>query len=455
MPYIRQIAAGGVVNVPGKETELRGPQLLAAQGERNQAMDAAVQAVSERAQQTAAGDYAVALEQERRAGIQEDAANYTAAQRAEEMAQRQADFDQSARAMGEAGTLDPTRFFANANTGSKLAMMVGLLVGGLAEAKGAKNTGAEAIKRIADQDLKAQEFAYMAARDQTSAKQTAFSLAMQKYQNLDAARAAARAASLDYINAQLAKQSALWKGTDAQNRATLASAQLADERMQQIAQGVAYTAPRQVQVGPQYIDARTGLPYTQAEVKTMQAKADDRAMTNEDKANQLAGETASKVIVEGAKAQADQAKDERPLMVQLPNGDTVRAPSSAEADKLRKTSAAANETAALVAEAKAIRSDSAWRATPDKRARLEQIQADLKVAYKNWAELGALSKDDYTLAMEGTADLFSVTPGVEARLDRINEKSQRSIRNMVKTYPDAPGSAKGQMPGSFTPHGKK
>lgn len=449
-PFLQQVHGAGAVAVPAKETELRGPTLRGAQGERNAAFEGAVKAVTERSQETAAGDFAVALEQERRAGIQEDAANYTAAERSDEMAMRQADFDQSVKAMGEAGTIDNSRFFSSAGAGQKIAMMAALLVGGLAEAKGARNTGAEAIKAIAANDVKAQEFAYNATRDTANAKQTAFSMAMQKFNNADAARAAARAASMDVISAQVAKQAALWKGTDAANRAEMALAALQDERMQQVAQGVAFTPARTVGVGAQFRGA-DGLMYSEQEAKGLSKEMRGQGFELEKQGAGIAGQ----MMVEGAKVDKAGEKDARAEMVTLPNGDTVRAPSAVEAGKVRDLSAAASQINKLTARAKEIRADGTWRASPSARAELENVQSRLMTSFSAAANLGALSKDDLKIAEAATGDLFSLTPGVEAKLDAYNSQAQSAVRDRVKTYPDAPGSAKGEMPSSFTPHGKK
>ncbi|MES2338892.1 MAG: hypothetical protein V4537_12420 [Pseudomonadota bacterium] len=450
-PYLHQVYGGGAVNVPAKETELRGPTLKAAQVDRNAAFAGAAQAVTERAQETAAGDFAIALEQERKAGIREDAANYTANERAQEMEQRQADFDQSVKAMGEAGTVDPSRFFSSAGTGQKIAMMVSLLVGGLAEAKGAKNTGAEAIKAVAANDVKAQEFAYNATRDQANAKQTAFSMAMQKYNNVDAARAAARAASMDVLTAQLAKQAALWKGTEAENRATIAIADLQNDRMNQIQQGVAFAPGRQVAVGPSWVDA-DGIHYNEQQVRDL--KKEERGQEHD--IRKIGAQTAGDVIKEGAKVDKTAAKEERALSVQLPNGDVVKARDSTQAKELADASASIHETNRLVAEAKKIREGEGFRVYGSPaRARLEQIQKNLITGYAVQHNLGAISGPDMELATGGTAKLFDVGPGPEAALDGLSETAQANLRNKVKTLPDAPGTAKGAMPSSFTPHGAK
>lgn len=328
--FLQQVHGAGSYTAPAHETELRGPQLKAAETERNAAFAGAVKAVTERSEQTAAGDFAVALDAERKAGIREDVANYTAAERGQEMEQRTADFDQSVRAMGEAGTIDQSRFFSSASTGQKLAMMVSLFVGGLAEAKGARNTGAEAIRAIAANDVKAQEFAYNATKDQANAKQTAFSMAMQKFNNADAARAAARAASLDVITAQMGQQAALWKGTEAANRANMAIAQLQDERMNQIRAGVAFTPAKTVGVGASYVDPRTGLTYSEGEAKGLVKTMD----ANEFEREKIGLNTAGDVIKEQAKGAGKDDKElgveTRAISAQLQQAGVPQARAAAE-----------------------------------------------------------------------------------------------------------------------------
>lgn len=296
-PFLQQVGAAGIANVAAKETEMRGPQLKQAQGERNAAFEGAVQAVTERSERTAAGDYAIALDQARKAGVREDAANQTAAERNEELQMRQADFDQSVKALSQQ-SIDPGRFWANASTGQKIAALISTALGGFSGS--GHNAGTEAINNVIDRDIKAQEFAYHAARDTMNAKQTAFSTAMQKYNNVDAARAAARAASLDAASAQMGQQAALWKGTEAANRAQMAMASLQDERMQQIAQGVMFSPARQVAVGASYVDPRTGMRYSEQEAKGLVGKMDEREFAREQKATDVAGQ----MFVEGAKAGA-------------------------------------------------------------------------------------------------------------------------------------------------------
>jgi hypothetical protein len=430
------VQAGGAGMSKAMERELRGPTLLGAQGTRNAASEATIGRVGDRNEAMAAQEYGVALDQERQARAREAATAQSQAEQAEEMQQRQADFDSTVQQLGKMGQIDQSRWWASRSTGQKIAGIVELMVSGF--------TGAQSmVMKSIDNDIKAQEFAYYATRDTANAKQTAFSMAMQKYQNADAARAVARAAAIDVTQAQLAQVGAKWKGTDAANKADMAMAALQDEKMMQIANGIQFV-PSQY-VGRRFMDPRTGLIYSEAEAKAMSAKVDERDFEN----RKQVADTGGKLMVADVNNQAEMLKagqQAQGQQVALPNGDTVRAPSTEEASKLRGLAASVNTTRRLVNEAIQIRSDPTFRADRSARARLEQIQAHLTVQFKNQAELGALSKDDYTLSKEGTANLFDLGSSVESRLRHVQSISEGAVTDRVKTYADAPATAKGELP---------
>ena len=261
---LQRISGGGVQTIAAHETEMRGPSLLRAQGARNEAVQDTVGRVAERGQDQAAIEYATALDQERGARAREQAAAQSLAERDEEMAGRQQDFDQSVKALSKM-SVDPDRFWASRSTGQKISGLIGIALGGL----GGSNAGMNIINQAIERDIKAQEFAYGAARDTANAKQTAFGMAMQKYGQIDAARSMARAAALDAVIAQTQQMAALSKGTDAQNRADMALAALMDEKAQQVAQGVLFAPARKVATGGMW-RGRFGLTYTDAEAKGIQ-----------------------------------------------------------------------------------------------------------------------------------------------------------------------------------------
>jgi hypothetical protein len=311
----------------------------------------------------------------------------------------------------------------------------------------------DAINAAIERDVRAQEAAYHIARDTTNARQTAFALAMQKYQNTDAARALARAAGLDSVQAQMAANAALWKGTDAANRADVAMAEFENGKAQQVAQGIRFILPQAS--ARTYVDPRTGLRYSEAEAKGLAHEL----RGYEQKREEIGMTTAGKILEKREEGYAAGQKDMRAEMVTLPNGDTIRAPSAAEATTLRNLSQAVSNAQQLVDEAKAIRSDPSWVVSPTKGGRLKQIESELTLAFKDRGQLGALSGPDMDLARNATADLTGLGFGVEERLDSFAKVTDRALRNRVKTLPDAPDTAKGILPkeaaGDFKAYGKK
>jgi hypothetical protein len=310
-PFLQQVGAAGVMTQKAKETEMRGPSLLKAQGETEAAMQGTIETVADRNARTSLGAYLQAQDQADKAAIREDVALRSAAERDDELKHRQDDFDQSAKALSKQA-IDPNRFWANQSTGAKIGAVIGAMLGGFgAAASGGRNTAVEIINSAVERDIKAQEMAFQAARDATSAKQTAFSLAMQKYGNVDAARASARVAALDAVQAQLNQQATMWKGTDAANHATEATASLAVKREQNVAQGIAYTPERKVAVGATFRGA-DGLMYNEAQARDVSKELRGQ----EFKMHEKSVDFAAQAQLEGIKAEgkaggkgSDEAKD--------------------------------------------------------------------------------------------------------------------------------------------------
>ena len=235
---IRRVSGGGMT--APREVDLRGPSLTRAQDRANLAAEGAVGSIEQRSDAASAFEYGQALDMERQARAREAAMDASAAEREAELANMHQDFAASSKALGKM-SLDPNRFWASRTTGQKVATFIGLAFGGFLQgARGGTNPAMDALNTQIDRDIKAQEFAYGAQKDATQGKMTAFALAMQKYNNADAARAMARVSALDGIQAQIAQTAALWKGTEAGNRADAALAQIEQVKMEQIAQGVRF-----------------------------------------------------------------------------------------------------------------------------------------------------------------------------------------------------------------------
>ena len=263
---------GGAMTLPAKETELRGPQLLEAQQRRNEAVGQAIGDIQQRSVEQAALDGAMAQDQARRAYAREDAANASAAERADDLEARQKDFDGTVKQLSQM-SLNPDRFWASRSTPQTISGLVAITLGGFLQGvRGGSNPGLDMINQYIDRDLHAQEFDYAQKHHVAEAKQSAFGMAMQKYQNVDAARAAARAAALDSVQAEMQQQAAASRSTNAQNIASLAAADLANDRTNQIAQGVAFTPARQVAAPQRYLDRDTGMILSEKEAHEAGAK---------------------------------------------------------------------------------------------------------------------------------------------------------------------------------------
>jgi hypothetical protein len=445
------VPGGGVITA--HELERRGPSLLAAQGNRNEASEQTIDRVNARNQDMALQEQAVLLDQERQARAREAAMQQSFAERDEEMAQRQADFDGTVKQLGKMGTLDRDRFWASRSTGQKIAGFIEMALSGF-------NRAPSLLQKRIDDDVKAQEFAFYATRDTAQAKQTAFAQAMQKYQNADAARSMARAAGIDTVQAQLAQMGAKWKGTDAANRADMASAALQDEKMMQIANGVQFIPAQST--GRRFYDPRTGLSYSEAEAKAMSAKVDERNFENLKQDAGIGGQMTveqMKAQTELQKTKAAAQKDVGERIVRLPNGDVIQAPSDKEAGTLRDLSSSSHDVRRLLARVKEIKSSDTWRMSPGDQGELESIQQQLRTSFSVAAQLGALSKDDVKIADGAVGDITSVSSSGERALGAYQAKVESAWRNRVKTYENSPHTARGELPpeaaASFTPAGGK
>jgi len=290
---LTMVGGGGVT--PAHEVETRGPSLLGQQGVANQTAAETVGVNTQNTQQAVQREYEIALQQERQARMREAAMQQSIAERDQEMADRQADFDNSVKSLSQMA-VDPNRFWATRSTGQKIAGFVSMALGGFLQgARGGSNPGMDAINVAIDRDIQAQMSAYQSARDTVNAKQTAFGLAMQKYQNADAARAMARAAALDTVQAQLGQNAALWKDTEAANRANSAIAALEDLKAQQIAQGIRFILPT---AGARMFRDRDGLLYTEKEAKEI-----SKELRGYDQARGMVGlNTAGNIVQEREKA---------------------------------------------------------------------------------------------------------------------------------------------------------
>lgn len=438
VPRYVQVGRGGVT--PSREVSLLGPMQAAGVDRANDATEQAIQSVGRRNEQMALAEYALASEQVARAQGREAAMQTMAAKRDVEMQQRLADFDDSVKTLA-AQRVDPDRFWASRGTDQKIGAMVAMALGGFLEGFSGgriKNNGMEMINRAIDRDIAAQEFAYNAMRESVSGKKTAFAMAMEKYQNEDAARTAARAASLEAAQAQMAQLGALYKGTDAANRAEMAMADLeqrkADQRLKfsQFVQAQSY--------GPTYFDTRTGMPVTQGHIQARYEKGED-----------MGYETAQKIMTEQAKAQAEAAakgapdarKDQRDRESRwVPTSSTGKgyfAPTEKEAVDHREAQVATQEIIDLLDR---IDKDSgsfmervgrsASPVTTDTEKRIKTNSKALLGAINRAEKFGAMDKGTQEILQEMTGNPSSIS-GNKANIEALRNFALETRRRMERS----------------------
>lgn len=393
--YHLQRVAGSGRMIGAREMDMRGPSLKAAQGRANDAFGGAALANAANTQANAQAEADMYAQQERQARLREEAAMQSVAQRDEELYQRQQDFDQSVRALSKM-QLDPNRFWATRSTGQRIGAMVSIALGGFLQgARGGSNPGLDIINTQIERDIKAQEFGFFAARDTAHAKQTAFSMAMQKYQNVDAARAMARAAALDGVQAQVSQMGALWKDTQAANHANSMMAALEEQKMNQIAQGVKFLPP--TMAARQYVDPKTGLIYNESEAKALAKEMRDHEFKREEIGLNTAGDIRKEEAKAGVQQQSKIGEETRFIAekVQAAGIPQARALAEQALAALRRSPGGASDAAARGALGETL---SSKVLSDDANAREQAYNA-----YKN-AAMKAL--------------MGNVTAGEEARADK-------------------------------------
>lgn len=441
------------VLVPGaragaREVNVYGPTQWKALGAANDAFAESSNAVAQRQGQFAVDAEAVAYDQERRAQARYDAIQAAEADHAEELRQRHEDFDATVKQLGEIQQ-SQSKTSKQANDAGMLLGIFGGLVGMLGGPKAAYMVGPVlgVMQKRIDQNVAAQEFAYRAGVDKAKNQQTSFSMAMEKYQNIDAARAAARGASLDIAQAQLQRMRAKETNVNAQNALDKAIADLAAQKAEQIGHGLRYVQAQAS--GPKYVVNVGGAPVV------MDAKQYVEHIKN-------GGEMALKVRgqdIEAGKAGAQH----QGRFVRMPNGNVIDAGDETAARSLRTKVQAAEAITQKANEAIALRQKVFTPGaaispieTTKNMQRLRSLQAQITIEAKNAAELGALSGPDMDLVMGATGSLLSPSPGVDEQLRSFSANSRQGVQRFVDTIPGASGQTgyATQMPSSFKPAGK-
>jgi hypothetical protein len=361
------------------------------------------------------------------------------------------DYEAQIQSLGQMH-LDSNRAWAQKSTGDKITTTLLVALGGLASLGDphGQNLAYNAVMKEIDQDVEAQKFDYMAGLDRAKGAQTAYALAMERYGQEDAATAAARSAALDYAAMKTAQIGAQWKGTESANAADEFIAKLRADRERTAAAGLQFVPAKAAGGGYKMYIRGQEVPGVVSE-----KQAQEYAVKYGVEPGQRIDEEMVKGGIQASIKQGEHDAKAKDFAVNMPNGEVVHAPNEAEAKELRELTVSSREVSRLVSRAKQIRDDATFRASPEARAELRQIQSQLITHYGVQNKLGALSDSDRDLALAGTADLFNFGNGVEKTLNAYNQKAVQKVTDRVSTYPGAPAKSSGKMPSSFTAHGGK
>ena len=294
--------AGGGGAYGAREASRLGPTQWAALADANAAQQGAIGGMAMNNAGQAQRDEDVYLQHALDARKREDAAGQVALQREDELRMRAADFDRQARMLSQE-KLDPGRFWATRSTPQKVSAFVAIALGGfLSGAKGGENLALNQINHEIDKDIKAQEISYGMKRGGLEAAHTAYGMAMQRYQSADAARAFARVSAMDAVAAEIARQQAQGKGTESQNRAMAALAELQMARADQILKGIQFVPGGYSE--PKYRIANRLGTYTAREIDQQFATEEGRGFELDKIDRHAAGE----IRKEGVKHEGEDAK---------------------------------------------------------------------------------------------------------------------------------------------------
>jgi hypothetical protein len=258
-PSIQRVANRG--GTPARDVQTRSTaanqayeHALATSGDANQDVTARnVNLANERRE--------VYLDEATKAGERYDAARDANAKRKAEYETRLREFDAYNKAMPD-DPIDPDRFWNSRTSSQKAAGFIAAALGGWLQGSGAtaQNSAVAQLNTAIEQDVASQRASYEAKKGKLGNLQTAYGLAMQKYNDADAAESAAKAYLLDQTKMRLEAEAAKKGTVDAVNAGQQAGAQLDTERAKLIEQG---TKRVQATAGtPMYLIAGNPIPQT-------------------------------------------------------------------------------------------------------------------------------------------------------------------------------------------------
>lgn len=131
--------------------------------------------------------------------------------------------------------VDPSRFWASRNTGQKILGAIGLALGGFAQGlTGGRNPALDILQKAMDDDMGAQRDnlanARAQKRDALTGQQTLLGMARQRFSDEATAEAAAYAAGLGKVQAQITSMASRYGNKETMANADLLNAQLEQKR---------------------------------------------------------------------------------------------------------------------------------------------------------------------------------------------------------------------------------
>lgn len=328
--------------------------------------------------------------------------------------------DEELRGRGQAlfddvlnGKIDPKRLWNNADTGTKIAASIGMILGGMgAGMTRGPNYALQVIERAIDRDIDAQ-------KSNLAKKENLLNYNIAQQGQARAGYMLTKADLLDAAAAKLQAASYSLTSKTAQDEAAKSVFQLR-ENASKVRAEVAHLGAATALARTQVQQANLGMAYTQW---MMNAKAD------------LAGGGGGRVNPEAL------PPEDRARLVEMPNGRQQLAPTPEAAVKIREARTANDEVQALVREAADFRR-SKGRVTSANRtdtARGEDLQARLKAAV---AKLGGTGEAAKQLMgnIPDPSSFWTNDSTIMARLADLSRMSQSAAESVIANHLQGPAA---------------
>lgn len=320
---------------------------------------------------------------------------------------------------------------------TNLNLLAIALGGFMMRRNGGRNVGLEMVNQKIDQSVAAQKFAHDAGLKGFDAKQSAYKMALEKYGNEDAARQMARVYMLDKYAADADRIASASNDADVKARNAEFQATVQSERDMTFAKALQFV---QASGGGRiFIDPRTGLRYTENELKH---KVDAQEMKTL--------ETGLDMTKEGYKAKAEAGKKAGDTFVSTgPDGQGYNARDVAQAKEADERHQMAAKTLDLLNQAEELRRGATKTDLASVKAgfpteRMKKLAAlNQQAILTNSKAMGAgtLDKGNQEVQMGILGDWTGVkdpTPNIQILKDRLQRETNIADAGNNKTIPKVP-----------------